>query len=223
MVKAMTIYDISLPVSEALVVWPGDPPVRITQPAHLDRGDPYTVSRLELGAHTGTHVDAPAHFIGGGAGVDRLPLDLLVGPARVVHVPEARALTPQVLEGLSIPPNTERLLFRTRNSERWGREGGFWEEYVGVPEAGARWLVARGVRLVGIDYLSISPYDDLLPPHHTLLGAGVIVVEGLDLRGIAPGAYQLVCLPLKLVGGDGAPARAILIEEEAGASGLKAR
>lgn len=220
----MTIHDITLPVSEAMVVWPGDPPVLITQPAHLDRGDPYTVSRLELGAHTGTHVDAPAHFIRGGEGVDRLPLELLVGPARVVHVPEARALTPEVLESLSIPPGTERLLFRTRNSERWGSaERGFWEEYVGVPAAGARWLVARGVRLVGIDYLSISPYDDLLPPHHTLLGAGVIVVEGLDLRGIAPGAYQLVCLPLKLVGGDGAPARAILIEGQAGASGQEAR
>jgi arylformamidase len=206
------IHDISLPVSESLVVWPGDPPVHITQPAHLDRGDPYTVSRLEIGAHIGTHVDAPAHFVRGGAGVERLALDVLVGPARVVHIPEAGSLTDEVLEGLSIPPGTERLLFRTRNSKRWSGEQGFWEEYVGLTDAGARWLVGRGVRLVGIDYLSISPYDDLLTPHHTLLGAGVIVVEGLDLRGIAPGAYQLVCLPLKLVGGDGAPARAILIE-----------
>ena len=207
----MQIHDISLPLSESLVVWPGDPPVRITHPAHLDRGDPYTVSRLEIGAHVGTHVDAPAHFVRGGAGVDRLALDLLVGPAQVVQVREADALTPGVLEALDIPPGTERLLFRTRNSERWGDEG-FAEDYLGVTDAGAHWLVARGVKLVGIDYLSISSYDDLMPPHQTLLGAGVIVVEGLDLRGIAPGAYQLVCLPLKLVDGDGAPARAVLIE-----------
>jgi arylformamidase len=210
----MKIHDISLPVSESLVIWPGDPSVRITQPAHLDRGDLYTVSRLELGAHTGTHVDAPAHFVRGGDGVDRLALDLLVGPAQVVHVPEAGVLTAEVLEGLSIPPGTERLLFRTRNSERWaGGMGKFREDYVGVADLGARWLVARGVRLVGIDYLSISPYDDLVTPHQTLLGAGVVVLEGLDLRGIAAGTYQLVCLPLKLVGGDGAPARTILIEE----------
>ena len=208
------IYDISLPLSESLVVWPGDPPVRITHTSHLDRGDPYTVSRLELGAHVGTHVDAPAHFVRGGAGVDRLALDLLVGPAQVVHVAEGSALTPDVLEALAIPPGTERLLFRTRNSERWGSGlEGFREDYVGFTDAGAHWLVARGVKLVGIDYLSISSYDDLMPPHHTLLGAGVIVVEGLDLSDIVPGAYQLVCLPLKLVDGDGAPARAILIEE----------
>jgi arylformamidase len=197
-----------------LVVWPGDPPVRITRPSHLDRGDLYTVSRLDLGAHVGTHVDAPAHFVQGSAGVDRLALEWLVGPAQVVHVPDSAVLTAEVHDGLKIPPGTERLLFRTRNSERWTRGmEDFHEDYVGFTDTGARWLVARGVRLVGIDYLSISSYDDLMPPHRTLLGAGVIVVEGLDLHSIDPGAYQLVCLPLKLVNGDGAPARAILIEE----------
>ena len=210
----MKIHDISLPVSESLVVWPGDPAIRITQPSHLDRGDVATVSRLDLGAHTGTHVDAPAHFVPGGAGVDRLDLDLLVDPAWIVHVPEAPVLTPEVLERLSIPSGTERLLFRTRNSDRWaGGEEGFWEDYVGVTDAGARWLIAQGVRLVGIDYLSVSTYTDLVPPHQTLLGAGVIILEGLNLSGIEPGLYRLVCLPLKLVGGDGAPARTILIKE----------
>ena len=210
----MKIHDISLPVSESLVVWPGDPAIYITHRSHLDRGDVATVSRLDLGAHTGTHVDAPAHFVRGGAGVDLLDLDLLVGPALVVHVPEAGVLTPEVMEGLSIPPGTERLLFRTRNSDRWASgEDGFWEDYVGVTDAGARWLIAQGVRLVGIDYLSVSTYTDLVPPHQTLLGAGVIIVEGLNLSGIESGQYQLVCLPIKLLGGDGAPARAILIEE----------
>ena len=123
-------------------------------------------------------------------------------------------LTPGVLESLSIPPGTERLLLRTRNSDRWASgEEGFWEDYVGVTDAGARWLIDRGVRLVGIDYLSISTYTDLVPPHQTLLGAGVIIVEGLNLHGIDPGLYRLVCLPIKVMGGDGAPARAILIEE----------
>jgi arylformamidase len=167
-----------------------------------------------MGAHVGTHVDAPAHFVRGGIGVDDLDLDLLVGPAWVVHAPQVDALSAEVLEGLAIPPGTERLLFRTRNSAWWGRGGDrFQENYVGVTDDGARWLIDRGVRLVGVDYLSVAPYDELVPPHRTLLGAGLIVVEGLDLRGIAPGQYQFVCLPLKVTGGDGAPARAILIEE----------
>jgi arylformamidase len=210
----MPIYDISLPISESLVVWPGDPPVRITQPSHLDRGDMATVSRLDIGAHIGTHVDAPVHFVQGGAGVDSFNLDLLVGPARVVHALEADALSASVLQALDIPPGTERVLFRTRNSERWARgEEEFWTDYVGITDDGARWLIEQGVQLVGIDYLSVAPFDELVAPHRTLLGAGLIVVEGLDLSGVAAGVYQLVCLPLKVVGGDGAPARAILIDE----------
>lgn len=210
----MPIYDISLPISESLVVWPGDPPIHVTQPSRLDRGDVATVSRLDMGAHAGTHVDAPAHFVRGGIGVDGLDLDLLVGSALIVHAPEVDALSAEVLEGLAIPPGTKRLLFRTRNSEWWGRGGErFREDYVGITEDGARWLIDWGVRLVGVDYLSVAPYDELIPPHQTLLGASLIVVEGLDLRGIAPGQYRFVCLPLKVVGGDGAPARAILIEE----------
>jgi arylformamidase len=210
----MPIYDISLPISESLVVWPGDPPVRITQPSHLDRGDMATVSRLDIGAHIGTHVDAPVHFVQGGAGVDSFNLDLLVGPARVVHALEADALSASVLQALDIPPGTERVLFRTRNSERWARgEEEFWTDYVGITDDGARWLIEQGVQLVGIDYLSVAPFDELVAPHRTLLGAGLIVVEGLDLSGVAARVYQLVCLPLKVVGGDGAPARAILIDE----------
>jgi arylformamidase len=210
----MTICDVSLPISESLVVWPGDPSIRITQPSHLDRGDEATVSRLEMGAHTGTHVDAPIHFIQGGSGVDRLDLNLLVGPALVVHAPEADALTAEVLEGLAIPPGTERVLFRTRNSQHWAfGEREFRTDYVGITDEGARWLIARGVRLVGVDFLSVAPYNELVPPHRTLLGAGMVVVEGLDLSEVGPGVYQFVCLPLKVVGGDGAPARAILIEE----------
>jgi arylformamidase len=217
----MPIYDISLPISESLVVWPGDPPIRITQPYHLNRGDSATVTRLDMGAHTGTHVDAPAHFIPGGSGVDGIDLHVLVGPALVVHAPEADALSADVLAALQIPPGTERVLFRTRNSDRWARgeresardlAPEFAEDFVAIPDGGARWLVARGVRLVGIDYLSVGPFDATAPTHRTLLRAGVVPVEGLNLSGIAPGVYQLVCLPLRIVGADGAPARAILID-----------
>ena len=210
----MSIYDISLPISKSLIVWPGDPAVNITQPLHLAKGDTATVSQLEMSAHTGTHVDAPAHFILGGSGVDALDLNVLVGPALVVEALDADALSADVLRELPISPGTERVLFHTRNSDRWARgEREFSEDFVAITEDGARWLAARGVRLVGVDYLSVAPFDEEAPTHETLLSAGVIPVEGLNLSGIAPGVYQLVCLPLKIVGIDGAPARAILIDQ----------
>jgi arylformamidase len=208
------IHDISLPISESLVVWPGDPALKITQPRHLDKGDMVTVTRLDMGAHTGTHVDAPAHFVPGGLGVDALDLNVLVGPALVVHALETDTLSANVLEQLPIPPGTERVLFHTRNSDRWARgEREFDEDFVAITEDGAHWLVSRGVRLVGIDYLSVASFGELASTHQILLRAGVVAVEGLNLSGIAPGVYQLVCLPLKIAGSDGAPARAILIEE----------
>jgi len=214
------IYDISLPISESLVTWPGDPPIHITQPYHLDKGDEATVSRLDMGAHTGTHVDAPVHYIPGGSGVDELDLHTLVGPALVVHALEADALSADVLDALPIPPGTERVLFRTRNSEAPSelirQEGQFSEDFVAITGDGARWLVECSVRLVGVDYLSVGPYQSGAATHRTLMQAGVIPVEGLDLSGVPAGIYQLVCLPLRIVGADGAPARAILIDNQSG-------
>jgi arylformamidase len=208
------IYDISVPISESLVVWPDDIPVEITQPSHLSRGDVATVSRLRLGAHAGTHVDAPAHFIPGGSNVDSLDLDVLVGPAFVVEAVNADALSASVLEALSLPQGIERVLFQTRNSERWERgEKTFSKEFVGLTEDGARWLVSRGIKLVGTDYLSVAAFGELVSTHRVLLEAGVILVESLNLSGIAAGMYQLVCLPLKLEGVEGAPARVILIDQ----------
>jgi arylformamidase len=208
------IHDISLPISESLIVWPGDPGVKITQTSRLDKGDLMTVSRLDMSAHTGTHVDAPCHFFPGGSSVDTLDLNVLVGSALVVHALEADALSADVLERLAIPPGTERVLFRTRNSNRWARgEPEFDENFVAITEDGAHWLVEHGVRLVGIDDLSVGPFDGPMATHLILLSAGVIAVEGLNLSGIAPGLYQLVCLPLKIAGSDGAPARAILIDQ----------
>ncbi len=210
----MSIYDISLPISESLVVWPGDTPIRITHSSHLERGDTSTVTRLDMSAHTGTHVDAPAHFVSGGSTVDALDLNVLIGPALVVHALKADALSAGVLERLAIPPDAERVLFRTRNSDRWAHgEDTFFKDFVSITEDGARWLVARGLRLVGVDYLSVAPFGDSVPTHRVLLRAGVIAVEGLNLSGVAPGVYHLVCLPLNIAGGDGAPARAILIDE----------
>jgi len=217
----MPIHDISLPISESLVVWPKDPPVHITQPFHLERGDNATVSRLDMSAHTGTHVDAPAHFIQGGASVDTLDLNVLVGPALVVEALEADTLSADLLAKLPIPPGTERVLFHTRNSDLWGRgevdvaqlhiRREFARDFVAISEDGARWLVARGVRLVGVDYLSVGPFGQTRPTHQALLSAGIICLEGLNLSGIIPGLYHLVCLPLKIAGIEGAPARAILI------------
>lgn len=209
----MPIHDITLTITPALPVWPGDPPVHLSQPVHLDRGDPLTLTRLDIGAHTGTHLDAPAHFIPGGAGVEALDLETLVGPALVVEALTADALTAQVLDTLAIPAGVRRILFKTRNSELWDRSpDDFVEDFVAVTASGAQWLVERGVRLVGVDYLSVAPVADSAPCHQILLRAGVVPVEGLDLRGIAPGVYQLVCLPMKIAGSDGAPCRAILIE-----------
>ena len=173
----MSIHDISLPISESLPIWPGHPALRITQPFHVARGDRSTVSQLTMTTHTGTHVDAPAHYIPGGHGVDTLDLDLLVGPALVVEAREADALTADVLQTLPIPPNTERVLFWTRNSDRWARgEREFFGDFVAITEDGARWLVARGVRLVGVDWLSVAPFGNSVPTHRTLLSAGVILV-----------------------------------------------
>jgi arylformamidase len=209
----MPIYDISLPISESLAVWRGDSPVRITRVSDMARGDTATVSQLNINAHVGTHVDAPAHFVLGGGGVDTLDLNVLVGPALVVEVMETDELSAEVLRESSIPPGTERVLFHTRNSARWARgEREFSDDYTAITEDGARWLIERGVRLVGIDYLSVAPFDDVGPTHRALLSAGVIAVEGLNLGSIAPGIYQFVCLPLRLVGVEGAPARAILID-----------
>lgn len=209
----MTIHDITLTITPGLPVWPGDPPVRLSQPAHLERGDLCTITRLDISAHTGTHLDAPAHFIPGGATVERLDLDALIGPALVVDARGQGDLTAEVLQGLAIPPGVQRLLLRTDNSALWQRgEAPFTEDFVAIAPSGAAWLVERGVRLVGIDYLSVAPFDDPAPTHQILLRAGVIAVEGLDLRAIEPGAYQLICLPIKIGGADGAPCRAVLVD-----------
>ena len=197
------IIDISVPVRPGMVTYPGDPTVTLERVASIADGGVVNLSRLDFGVHSGTHVDAPVHFIEGAPAAEFLPLDVLIGPARVVDLTAAERLDAPAFEGVQLD---ERLLLKTRNSELWERES-FADEFLALTADAAHRLIAGGVRLVGIDYLSIG--DEAA--HQALLGAGVVAIEGLDLRGVAAGEYQLVCAPLKLVGSDGAPARALLI------------
>jgi len=204
------IHDVSLPLSDLLPQWPGDPPFRRELALALARGDVANVSRLDFGAHTGTHVDAPNHFVEGAAGIDQVPLEVLVGPCRVVYA-EAQGTELGVED---VRERAERLLIKTPNSLLWSRQAPFQERFVAVGEELARELVRDGVRLVGVDYLSVERFDTPAehPVHRTLLEAGIVVVEGLDLSRVEPGGYELYCLPLKLADSDGGPARVILVE-----------
>jgi arylformamidase len=206
------MYDISVGVSPEIPVWPGDPPVKLEQVKSIKDGEEANVSQLEAGVHVGTHIDAPLHFVEGGNSVDAIPLKSLIGRAYVVDVRKADVLNAEALESARIPPRTRRLLFKTRNSEHWAKkERRFQRNYVAVDASGAEWLVKKGVRLVGVDYLSVAPFRDGTTTHRILLEAGVVVVEGLNLAKVSKGRYTLYCLPIKLMGSDGAPARAVLV------------
>jgi len=214
----MKIHDITVPISNALPVYPGDPPIELERVMSLEKGDIANVSRLGCSTHIGTHVDPPLHFIEGTLPLDQLPLETLIGRARVVDVGEVSAIDAAVLAHCDLGDAT-RILFKTRNSLFWPPVPGaedtykFHEDFVYIEPDAARVLVERGVRLVGIDYLSVEKFDFIEPETHwVLLGAGVVVVEGLALREVPPGDYELFCLPLKIKDGDGAPARVVLRE-----------
>ena len=206
----MRIYDITVPLSPSLPVYPGDPAVAITPIAQLHWGDAANVSRLVLSSHTGTHLDAPRHFFQAGLTIDGIAPHVCMGPARVCAFPDATThLTADDLRPLGLA-GTQRLLFKTPNSALWERTG-FQTNYVALTESAAHLLVDLGVQLVGIDYLSVDAFEcQDFPVHRILLGAGVLILEGLDLRTVPPGEYELLALPLLLQDGDGAPVRAIL-------------
>lgn len=209
------IHDISLPLSNSTFVYPGNPEVRFELQQSIARGAGANVSALALGSHTGTHVDAQKHFFDDGAGVDGISLEVLVGPAVVLEFgEEIKAIGAADLERAGFN-GSERVLLKTRNSALLHRAD-FTRDYTYLAPDGAELLAQRGVRLVGIDYLSVEQFRS---GHHRthliLLGKGIAIVEGLDLSPVAPGRYELICLPLRLAGLDGAPARAILIETEA--------
>lgn len=210
------LHDATLPLRPGLPTYPGEEGPHLELIKARARGDAADVRKLTLALHTGTHVDAPQHFIDGGATVEALPLEVLVGPCQVVSIAGAPDVAAIDLEALfpAGRPAPERLLLRTRNSDGPRpllHRDAFTPDFAAIGHDAARWLVDRGVRLVGIDYLSIEPYAAREPlTHRLLLGAGVVAVEGLDLSRIAPGAYRLFCLPTCLVGADGAPARVLL-------------
>lgn len=202
--------DVSVTLRTGMVNWPGDPPVRFSHALSMERGDPATVSLLEMGAHTGTHMDAPAHFVRGGIGIDAIPLDAVVGSASVIPIRDRESVKVEELAEHPIRPG-ERVLFKTYNSEHCWDTDTFVEDFVYLSAPAAQYLVDCQVGLVGIDYLSVGGFRaDGVETHQALLNAGVWIVEGLDLRLVRPGRVELVCLPLKIGGGDGAPARALV-------------
>lgn len=203
----MPLIDISVTISPALPTFPGDPSIRIEQIAAPDT--PFRLTRLHFGSHTGTHIDAPAHYLKEGATVETLPLATLIGPCRVIDLRDhTQPITPQDLAGVDLH-GVRRLLLRTSNSELWSASG-FSENFLGLTTAAATYLVEHGIALIGIDYLSIEPFAGSGEVHRILLEAGVVILEGLDLSCVDAGAFELICLPLKLAGSDGAPCRAVL-------------
>lgn len=211
----MQIIDVSLTLSNQLPVWPGDPRVLLERVHKIEDGANSNVSRLDLQVHSGTHIDAPVHFLPGEKGVDSILLPNLIGPCFVLEFPDDVAIiNRETLSSQYIPAGVTRLLFKTRNSTFWASgDTEFRTDFVGLAQDGAQSLVERGIRVVGIDYLSIAPYKQSRPTHETLLKAGMVIIEGLDLQQVTTGYYTLMCLPIKLAGSDGAPARVALIDE----------
>lgn len=204
----MRIYDITVPLSAELPVYPGDCALEITPWSRIAAGDEANVSRLTLCTHAGTHLDPPRHFNDQGITVDQIPLERLIGPAHVVEIQGVHLIGRKELERLPVK-GVERLLLKTRNSRLW-KEHQFCQDYSALSVEGAHFLLEAGVKLVGIDYLSIEGMDGDGSVHRTLLDGGVLIVEGLNLSEVEPGEYELICLPLKIKGGDGAPVRALL-------------
>lgn len=210
----MRIFDVSVSISASMPIFPGDPGIEFEQWAALANGDPANVTMLHFGAHTGTHVDAPAHFIAGAQGVRAMDMDALIGRARVIEfADDVLAITSRLIRTIDLA-GVRRVLFKTRNSAFWeDAEKGFRKDFTYIEPDAAAELVEAGVQLVGIDYLSVEKFGSANFQTHTiLLECGVVIIEGLDLREVGPGDYELICLPLKLADGtgDGAPARAIL-------------
>lgn len=205
-----SFIDISARLSDGMPVWPGDPPARFNLLLSLERGDPCNLSQIEMGAHTGTHIDAPLHYFRGANAVDEMPLEATVGPCRVVAIHDPEKVTADELRRAH-PAEGERLLLKTRNSlRRWESEP-FDERFVSLPVDAAQFLAERRIRTLGVDYLSVGPWgEEGSETHRVLLGAGVWIIEGLYLGEVEPGEYELLCLPLRGLSGDGAPARAVL-------------
>lgn len=205
----MALHDVSVPVHEGMPIYHGNPGYSSALDSAIAAGATANVTRLEMGAHTGTHIDGPSHFYDGAAGTEALDVDAMIGPCVVVEIPD-RGLEPidrAALEAVAIPGDAERVLLKTTNSNLW-RRGEFTHDFIRLDGSAAEFVLESGIRLIGIDYLSIGDQD----AHRTLLGQPIVALEGIDLRGIEPGPYTLLCLPLRLIGTDGAPSRVLLAD-----------
>jgi len=200
-----TWFDISVPIYAGMVHYPGNPPIAIDRLSDVEKGDLCTISRLTMGSHTGTHIDAPIHFVSRGAGAEEVPLENLIGPARVIEIKDPGAVRAEELRSHHLSAR-ERLLFKTSNSRRCWKTSEFVKDSITIAEDAASYLADLNTLAVAIDYLSAGSPET----HRTLLGAGVVIIEGVNLTGISPGQYGLLCLPLLISGGDGAPARVLL-------------
>jgi arylformamidase len=202
--------DVSVPLRTGMVHWPDNPPVVIERTLDIELGDDANVSKLSMGAHTGTHMDAPLHFFQTGKGIDTMPLTAAIGRARVIEIRDVESIKPEELRPHQIQRG-ERILFKTRNSARCWHTHDFVEDFVYISQEAARYLAAQQVQTIGVDYLSVGGfYKDGVETHRALLQAGIWIIEGLNLENVEPGIYELICLPLKIEDSDGAPSRAIL-------------
>jgi arylformamidase len=211
----MEIYDISIPITSSMIVWPGDPQVTIRQLSAIQQGEESNVTQIRMSVHTGSHIDAPKHFIDSGNTIEEIPLQKLIGDALVIEIDEKiDVISAEVLKSLlnfDGIKDIRKILFHTRNSAFWHQTSRtFQEDFVGIDSSGAEFLANFDLDLVGLDYLSIAPFHDISKPHKTLLSKEVILLEGIDLTAVPGGIYHLCCLPLKLIGIEGAPVRAIL-------------
>lgn len=215
----MKIYDISIPITPEMVVWPGDPHVKIGKLSSIENGDHATVSQISMSVHTGTHIDAPSHFLQNGKTIDQLPIEKLIGRVLVmafeddVQVINEKSLIshPDVDELVK----AKKVLFKTSNSSNLDMVlGEFFMDYVGIDTSGAHYLAAFNLDLIGVDYLSVASFQETESPHQILLNKEIILLEGINLQNVPPGYYNLYCLPLLITGSEGAPARTILVEEQ---------
>jgi len=205
----MKLIDVTVPLDANLPTYPGNTPYSLEAVKRIARGDSSNVSTLHMSAHCGTHIDAPFHFFDTGSGAEGLALEMLVGRARVLEITSRKGVGAEDLAAANLSEDI-RVLIKTSNSRLWGSPD-FHQDFVGVSEAGAKYLVEHGIKVVGVDYLSVEQFKNPgAPAHHVLLGAGIIVIEGLNLRDVDPGVYEMFCLPLRVVGSDGAPARVVL-------------
>jgi len=211
----MNIIDISIPLSEKTPVWEGDKGISISRVEKIEEDRDFNVSRIELGVHAGTHIDAPFHVFEDGDTVNQIPLDILIGSVQVVEIPNGiSVIDKNCLMNLNFQDGIDRILFKTSNSIYWETDPfSFHKEYVAINSEGAEYIADMDLRLVGVDYFSVSSYDDLKQPHLILLDRGIVLLENLDLSQVVPEIYKLICLPLKIIDTDGAPVRAVLIAE----------